>query len=73
MSYEKGSAAWDIGMILTVHRALGPFPCEKVAELIRTVGQGASDRVVVAWQAPCTCHAGEGAEQHTSDPEWMRA
>lgn len=72
MAYQKGSAAWDIGMILTVHRAIGPIVCEKTAELQRSVGQPALERVRAAWATSCTCHFGDGPEQHTSDLDWRR-
>lgn len=72
--YEKGSAAWDIGMILTRHitgvgASRGQHPCARVSNLrvsaINSTNK-AESRLKQALLAPCTCGAGDSDSEKTS-------
>lgn len=67
VDYEKGSPAWDIGIILTRHESgtFGAFACAKVVEIR---GGGARDeRLKRAWATECTCGMGDSPAEHTSE------
>lgn len=69
--YEKGTAAWDISQILTVHhcsRAGAEADCKRVASLIDTRGRPADERLRLALAVPCTC----GAEETIGVPSMER-
>lgn len=68
--YEKGSASWDIGQIMTRHGAHKPEAtvCARVACLRRTAYTytPAPDRLRQALDTPCTCGAGDSVSERTS-------
>lgn len=70
VDFEKGSAAWDIGMMLTRHHSalLGGQPCSRVAELRRTANTGISghERLALALLVPCDCGMGDSIAETTS-------
>lgn len=72
--YEKGSAAWDIGVILTRHgdgrvrTQNGDYlACARLADIRRTAGHpDAQHRLRLALAVPCTCGAGDSVAEMTS-------
>ena len=75
MDYEKGTAAWDISMVLTRHadghtkshrgdRAV----CSRVLSLKQTAHTGFTpgQRLRAALDMPCTCGAGDSKSEETS-------
>lgn len=68
--YEKGSPAWDIGHILTVHEAglAGRPLCARVAELRRTAFMRIESglRLRQALDVACTCGNGDSPGERTS-------
>lgn len=73
VDFEKGSPAWDIGMILTRHNTAqaGGQPCAMVEELWRTAGMRMSgtQRLAQARMYDCNCGAGESSAETTSIKE----
>jgi len=63
--YEKGSPAWDIGMVLTRHTD----GCERVLALKATAGMhmSGSERLTRAAGIACTCGAGNSPTEHTTE------
>lgn len=72
--YEKGTAAWDIGVCLTRHgdgmvrtQAGDTRMCARYAELQRTAGQpNAEERLRLALLVECSCGAGDSVAETTS-------
>ena len=69
--YEKGSASWDISMILTRHDTSlvpGDRPaCARSKELEDTAGEpNAEGRLVAALLTECTCGKGNSPAESTS-------
>lgn len=63
--YEKGNAAWDIGMVMTRH-APG---CQRVVNLRLTAVSHRHDgveRLTRALATQCTCAAGDSDAERTS-------
>jgi len=63
-----GTAVWDIGQTLTRHESIGPTVCALVAELRRTAGQEATERMrqLIASKVTCTCGIGVSELERTS-------
>lgn len=72
--YEKGSAAWDISMILTRHadgytksRHGDYAACSRVLELRRTAqDRDAQERLRLALSVVCSCGAGDSSAERSS-------
>lgn len=71
--FEKGSAAWDIGIILTRHATgngatQGQNSCSRVLSLRITARNGtpAERRLSEALATPCSCDAGDSDSEKTS-------
>lgn len=67
--YEKGSPAWDIGMILTRHRSIvhgDNSTCVRVVDLQISVGLPAHIRLEKALATPCDCGAGDSETERSS-------
>ena len=66
--YEKGHAAWDIGLILTRHSITRGSVCARVIELRRSVltQLRPAERLQSALRVPCTCGAGDSEAERTS-------
>lgn len=66
--YEKGSAAWDIGQVLTRHKIGHGMACARVIELRRSALKGipAKVRLNKALALPCTCGAGNSMSEQSS-------
>lgn len=62
---EKGTPAWDIGILLTRHQTVEPS-CAKVLTLRRNVGQLGHARLAEARKVVCTCGAGDSTAENTS-------
>lgn len=67
--YEKGSPAWDIGMILTRHKMAGidGFDCARSRSLRETTGMPSHIRLSKALATPCDCGAGDNNIERTSN------
>ena len=61
VDYEKGTAGWDISMMLTRHHV----SCARRLTLIRTVGQPAEKRASEANATTCTCGHGDSPAEVT--------
>jgi hypothetical protein len=69
VDYEKGVPAWDISMMLTLHksRAHGdPVNCARVANLLATRGQDGHSRMEKALATPCDCGKGDSIAERTT-------
>ena len=71
VQYEKGTAAWDIGIILTRHdTSYVPTDrpaCARSLELERTAGQpDAEQRLALALLTECTCGKGDSTAEMSS-------
>jgi hypothetical protein len=71
VDYEKGTAAWDIGMVLTRHAAGhrdGELVCARVDSLRKTALNGvpADRRLQMALNIKCDCGAGDSGAERSS-------
>jgi hypothetical protein len=72
--YEKGSAAWDVSIILTRHgdgrvrTQNGDYlACARLSEVRRTATWlDSQERLRLALAVPCTCGAGDSIAESTS-------
>lgn len=64
VDYEKGSPAWDIGIMMTRH----PEGCARRSDLHRTqrLRQSGKDRLESAMHVVCSCGAGNSTAETTS-------
>jgi len=69
VDYEKGSPAWDVGIIVTRHHV----DCARLADLRRTAAiksaggyVTAEERLSSALTTPCSCGAGDSDAEATS-------
>lgn len=75
VDYEKGTPAWDIGMILTLHssEAHGAAKnCARVVSLLNTKGKPGAERLTAALATRCTCGKGDSPAERTSLTEGNR-
>ena len=74
--YEKGSAEWDIGIVLTRHgdgrtrtQSGDYLPCARRSELVNSAslpGVTAQERLHRALAMKCTCGAGDSSAEQSS-------
>lgn len=70
MDYEKGTASWDLGLILTRHEtgSGGGPSCARVIEVRRSARMNltAPHRLNLALAVACTCTMGDSPSEQTS-------
>lgn len=67
--YEKGSPAWDIGIILTRHKSRlhgDATDCARVMRLRYTIGRPSRERLDSALSVGCTCGKGDSTAEQTT-------
>jgi hypothetical protein len=70
VEYEKGSPAWDIGQILTIHASVAHGDsgnCARVTSLLASKHWPAEERLRHALTTPCTCGKGDSSAEHTTE------